>query len=74
MSDFPKDSLLARDLEQYSALTKRKPVIAMEMKFPKDYPMNPPFVRIIRPRFRFLTGERKEKKRTTLLTELTELL
>ena len=28
----------------------------MEMKFPKDYPMNPPFVRVIRPRFKFLTG------------------
>jgi len=26
------------------------------MKFPKDYPMNPPFVRVIRPRFKFLTG------------------
>jgi len=33
-----------------------QPVIEMEMKFPKDYPMNPPFVRIVRPRFRFLTG------------------
>lgn len=26
------------------------------MKFPKDYPMTPPFVRIVRPRFQFLTG------------------
>ena len=26
------------------------------MKFPKDYPMCPPFVRIVRPRFQFLTG------------------
>lgn len=33
-----------------------QPVIELEMKFPKDYPMNPPFVRVIRPRFQFLTG------------------
>ncbi|XP_006819488.2 ubiquitin-conjugating enzyme E2Q-like protein 1 [Saccoglossus kowalevskii] len=26
------------------------------MKFPKDYPMSPPFVRVISPRFKFLTG------------------
>jgi ubiquitin-protein ligase len=56
LSDFPRDSLLAKDLERYAANTKRKPVITMEMKFPKDYPMTPPFVRILRPRFKFLTG------------------
>ena len=28
----------------------------MEMSFPEDYPMAPPFVRVIRPKFRFLTG------------------
>jgi len=28
----------------------------MEMKFPEDYPMAPPFVRVIRPTFKFLTG------------------
>ncbi len=49
--------MLAKDLSLYAAHTKRKPVIAMEMKFPKDYPMNPPFVRILRPKFKFLTGE-----------------
>ena len=26
------------------------------MQFPGDYPMAPPFVRVIRPRFKFLTG------------------
>ncbi len=29
----------------------------MEMEFPPEYPMAPPFVRVVRPRFRFLTGE-----------------
>lgn len=28
------------------------------MKFPKDYPMNPPFVRVLRPKFQFLTGRK----------------
>lgn len=34
-----------------------QPVIEMEMQFPKEYPMFPPFVRVIRPRFKFLTGK-----------------
>ena len=33
-----------------------QPVIYMEMEFPPDYPMTPPFVRVLRPRFKFLTG------------------
>ena len=50
------DSLLGKDLKRYAERTNRKPVVAMEMKFPGDYPMNPPFVRILRPRFKYLTG------------------
>ena len=56
LGDFPADTPLGKDLERYALRTSRKPVITMEMKFPKDYPMNPPFVRILRPRFKFLTG------------------
>ncbi|XP_064393657.1 ubiquitin-conjugating enzyme E2Q-like protein 1 isoform X2 [Halichondria panicea] len=56
LSDFPKDTPLAEDLEAYAKNSNRKPVVELEMKFPKDYPMNPPFVRILRPRFKFLTG------------------
>jgi len=26
------------------------------MSFPNEYPMKPPFVRVVRPRFKFLTG------------------
>lgn len=57
LSDFPEGSLLQKDLETYAKKTHRKPVVELEMKFPKDYPMNPPFVRILRPRFMFLTGK-----------------
>ena len=56
LSDFPKGSLLQKDLDSYAKKMSRKPVVELEMKFPKDYPMNPPFVRILRPRFQFLTG------------------
>ena len=33
-----------------------QPVIELEMTFPNEYPMKPPFVRVVRPRFKFLTG------------------
>lgn len=48
--------MLQKDLESYAKKMRRKAVVQLEMKFPKDYPMNPPFVRILRPRFQFLTG------------------
>lgn len=54
--NFEKDSLLGKDLEAYAARTGGKPAITMEMKFPSDYPMAPPFVRVVKPRFEFLTG------------------
>ena len=54
--DFDPGSLLARDLQQYARQCRCRPVVEVEMKFPKDYPMTPPFVRIVRPRFQFLTG------------------
>ncbi len=67
LGDFPSESLLAKDLQKFASRGTqggvaagggaRKPVITMEMKFPKDYPMNPPFVRVLRPRFKFLTGK-----------------
>lgn len=56
LGDFPKGSLLQKDLVSYAKKMGRKAVVELEMKFPKDYPMNPPFVRILRPRFQFLTG------------------
>lgn len=53
---FEEGSLLKRDLDAYAARTGEKPAIQMEMKFPSDYPMAPPFVRVVKPRFAFLTG------------------
>ncbi|KAL5466769.1 hypothetical protein EMCRGX_G030918 [Ephydatia muelleri] len=56
LSDFEPKSLLGKDLAAYAHKYRRKPVIEVEMQFPKEYPMFPPFVRVIRPRFKFLTG------------------
>lgn len=49
--DFPKDSKLYSDLQQY-----HKDHILLDITFPDQYPFQPPFVRVIYPRFRFLTG------------------
>ncbi|XP_064598982.1 ubiquitin-conjugating enzyme E2 25-like [Liolophura sinensis] len=56
LTDIPKDTRLGKDLHAYAVRYNREPVVTMEMKFPSDYPMSPPFVRVIRPRFKFLTG------------------
>ncbi|XP_076449541.1 uncharacterized protein LOC143285970 isoform X2 [Babylonia areolata] len=54
--DIPKDCKLGRDLQCYVAQTKKEAAIQMEMQFPADYPFSPPFLRVIQPRFKFLTG------------------
>ncbi|XP_064641458.1 ubiquitin-conjugating enzyme E2 Q2-like [Lineus longissimus] len=56
LTDLPKDTPLGRDLQGFASKYKKEAVILLEMKFPRDYPMGPPFVRIVRPRFKFLTG------------------
>ena len=33
------------------------PVIVMEIRFPQDYPLSVPFVRMVRPRFKWHTGQ-----------------
>ncbi|KAK3085847.1 hypothetical protein FSP39_009580 [Pinctada imbricata] len=55
LKDIP-DSRLSKDLEQYAKKYQTDPYIKMEMTFPTDYPMAPPFVRVVKPRFKFLTG------------------
>ena len=46
-----KDSLLYKSLRKYKISR-----VKFEFRFPVDYPMAPPFVRIISPIFKFLTG------------------
>lgn len=47
---------LAGELEKWSKLAKKPPVILMEIVFPANYPEGVPFVRMVRPRFCFHTG------------------
>ncbi|XP_071092148.1 ubiquitin-conjugating enzyme E2 Q2-like [Haliotis cracherodii] len=56
LTDVPTDSRLGKDLQQYSTKYKQEPVVKLEMQFPQDYPFTPPFIRVISPRFKFLTG------------------
>jgi len=49
--DFDSKEVLAQDI----AKTKNK-YILLHMTFPKTYPMNPPFIRVINPRFVYRTG------------------
>ena len=56
LMDFEKGTKLAKDIQRWAKVTKSEECIYMEMKFPKEYPMLPPFVRVLRPRFQFLTG------------------
>ncbi|XP_060080666.1 ubiquitin-conjugating enzyme E2 Q2-like [Ylistrum balloti] len=56
LKDFPLESKLGRDLQIFADKFKKEPAVYVEMHFPGEYPMKPPFVRILRPRFKFLTG------------------
>lgn len=48
---FDKDSNLAKDM-----LVLGQDHIELEMKFPEQYPFEPPFVRVVKPRFKKQTG------------------
>lgn len=56
LTGFSSESPLGKDIENWARKHKREPAVYMEMQFPGDYPMSPPFARVIRPRFKFLTG------------------
>eukprot|EP00035_Acanthoeca_spectabilis_P018656 m.398566 g.398566 ORF g.398566 m.398566 type:complete len:239 (+) comp16776_c1_seq6:4123-4839(+) len=49
-------TLLGKDLVHWATKYGREKAIHMEMIFPPDYPLAPPFLRVLRPRFKFLTG------------------
>ena len=49
--DFDPTSALQQDLAKLA-----QPTIDLEITFPNDYPMTPPFVRILRPQFQHMTG------------------
>ncbi|KAL4798040.1 hypothetical protein BDV19DRAFT_357751 [Aspergillus venezuelensis] len=52
LHSFDKSLSIAKDLEKAKLNS-----IVMEMRFPSEYPLSPPFIRIIRPRFvRFTEG------------------
>tara|TARA_A100001015_G_C15026672_1_gene730876 strand:+ start:1583 stop:2074 length:492 start_codon:yes stop_codon:yes gene_type:complete len=47
---------LFHDLERYASMTNTEPGVEFEFTFPTKYPHAPPFVRVVRPRFKFHTG------------------
>lgn len=47
----PKDEQIARDMQARGIKD-----VLVRIVFPRDFPLSPPFCRIIRPRFAFLTG------------------
>ena len=51
--DLPR---LARELDQWQRAAQQQPVIVMSVRFPVDYPKSVPFVRMIKPRFKWHTG------------------
>jgi len=50
-----KDSVLYKDMVDYKKKTSNDHIL-IEMRFSKDYPHVPPFVRVVKPRFQFRTG------------------
>jgi len=47
----PKDEVIARDMEKMHVKH-----IVVHIRFPEDFPLSPPFCRIVRPKFQFRTG------------------
>jgi len=52
---FDFEGSLAKDLKEYTKKTNKN-YITVSMKFSKDYPSKPPFIRIVEPRFQFRTA------------------
>eukprot|EP00742_Colponemidia_sp_Colp-10_P017001 GILJ01019527.1.p1 GENE.GILJ01019527.1~~GILJ01019527.1.p1 ORF type:complete len:929 (+),score=130.45 GILJ01019527.1:154-2787(+) len=50
------DCQLAKDLKAYAKKYQRPAEVSLEIIFPEQFPFSPPFVRVVRPRFKFHTG------------------
>jgi len=53
--NFDKDCDISKDMIAYKKKSGQD-FILLELRFSKDYPFAPPFVRVVRPRFAFRTG------------------
>lgn len=54
---FPEDCALRRELRQFGARhPSGESAVVMDVQFPDTYPMSPPFIRVVRPRFQMHTG------------------
>lgn len=56
ISNYDLGQRLNNDFAIYAARYSRPNSILYEIRFPPNYPVDPPFVRIIRPRFQFRTA------------------
>eukprot|EP00966_Prymnesium_polylepis_P332886 7388357-Prymnesium_polylepis.1 len=57
---FPVDVLhpsLQTQMNEWASKTSLECKLTMEIAFPKDYPKSVPFVRVVRPRFKWQTGQ-----------------
>lgn len=50
------EGMLDKDLSAWSAKSGKEKGVHLQMVFPGEYPMAPPFVRVLYPRFQFMTG------------------
>lgn len=55
---FPKEEKIQKDLDEYSKFSdgKHPNAIKMEITFPSDFPMAPPFMRVVSPKFKYRTA------------------
>jgi len=53
--NFPTDSKLYKDLAVYNKKNKID-YIMLDVTFPEQFPYQPPFIRVLYPRFQFMTG------------------
>jgi hypothetical protein len=55
-SKFPSDSLIGKDLKVHSKKYNSDEKVLLEVKFTADFPLKPPYIRVLSPRFIYSTG------------------